>query len=577
MSRYNPVVDMDRVRVPKTWDEYQRLENEMYSMTKSELWHLHWVLARKDLFFLLWKVLSTSHFFRNESIIKPWWIMERCKEVDAESDRCLDVWSRFHWKSIIKSFAQPIKETLNDSAVTQVIFSHTRPLAKQFAAQIQREISGNDLLKSISWDPLLDDQIFPDNPNHLERNSLDEGIIVNRIENPKEGTFEAYGLVDSLPTSKHFIRRILDDAVTKDSVNTIEQKRRVLQAWELSQPLGMPDGRSEETAHGTFYSYDDLYHTMVKRGYKLRLHPCYDIDWDKSKIDEEGNILRLAHDMESPSLYKKSKIAGFFQSMGAEEGSSTAAMQLLCDPSAGTAMGFDGEHLNTYKARGLAERKAMADGKVLYMLVDPANETGKGHDYTSIWIVALGEDRCAYAVDMVRDKLSLTDRAEKVFELHREWKPHQVRYERYGMVIDVQHLRYKQQQEGYRFKITEVPPKGSSRSVNKEDRINRLLPLFEGGRFYLPEVLFYRNAAGKKLDLVKIFINDEYLTFPNSRNDDMLDALSRLMEPDLKLRWPGDPYAEVATSRPEGELTYSTDRYRPGTLEVQGEDSWMVP
>jgi hypothetical protein len=73
----------------------------------------------------------------------------------------LDVWARFHWKSNIKTLANTIRYILNDPEVTTAIFSHTRPIAKGFLSQIQREIKFNELLKKLSWDPSLEDQIFP--------------------------------------------------------------------------------------------------------------------------------------------------------------------------------------------------------------------------------------------------------------------------------------------------------------------------------------------------------------------------------------------------------------------------------
>ena len=74
--------------------------------------------------------------------------------------------------------------------------------------------------------------------------------------------------------------------------------------------------------------------------------------------------------------------------------------------------------------------------------------------------------------------------------------------------------------------------------TKKVDRIGRLIPLFEEGRIYLPQSLHKTNYEKVVVDLVQAFIEEEYAAFPVGIHDDMLDALARIAEPDLKLVWP---------------------------------------
>jgi hypothetical protein len=91
-------------------------------MTESEVLHLSWFLARKDLWFLLKYVLSTStYFFEGNGIQHEEWLFNRCRQVQEKSDRILDVWARFHWKSNIKTLANTIRYILNDPEVTTAI------------------------------------------------------------------------------------------------------------------------------------------------------------------------------------------------------------------------------------------------------------------------------------------------------------------------------------------------------------------------------------------------------------------------------------------------------------------------
>jgi predicted phage terminase large subunit-like protein len=167
------------------------------------------------------------------------------------------------------------------------------------------------------------------------------------------------------------------------------------------------------------------------------------------------------------------------------------------------------------------------------ILVDPASGRRKKNDYTSMWALGLGTDGNRYVLDIVRDKLNLTERASTLFNLHRKWKPAEVRYEQYGMMADIEHIRSEMDLRSYRFAITEVG--GSTR---KEDRIRRLVPIFQKGRIWFPHQLMYTDKTGESRDLVHDFIETEYLSFPVGRHDDMMDGLARSEEPELSLPWP---------------------------------------
>lgn len=175
-------------------------------------------------------------------------------------------------------------------------------------------------------------------------------------------------------------------------------------------------------------------------------------------------------------------------------------------------------------------------GLNVYMLVDAANEKRKENDYTAIWVIGLGADENYYVLDMVRDRLNLTERGEAVMRLHRKWKPRQTRYERYGMMGDVQHIKHVQGQENYRFELIEV-----AGQTPKNDRIKRLVPLFEAKRVWFPHTLHKTSEDGQMRDLVSDFIEQEFLAFPVAGHDDMLDSLARIEEPDLPLVWPKPP------------------------------------
>ena len=191
---------------------------------------------------------------------------------------------------------------------------------------------------------------------------------------------------------------------------------------------------------------------------------------------------------------------------------------MLLDPVADEAQNFKIEWIKTWDAQNTNNLR-------IYILVDPASKKKKHSDYTAMFVIGLGLDRNYYIIDMIRDRLNLTERMQVLFGLHEMYRPVAVGYEEYGMQSDIEHLQYVMEQKNYRFPIF---PLGGN--VGKEDRIRSLVPVFEQGRIYLPQMCIRTTHDKKTLDLTKVFIEEEYKTFPVGAHDDMLDALARILD-----------------------------------------------
>lgn len=450
-------------------------------------------LALKDLYYLMVFVLGRQDV-RND------WLYARCKEVQDNPDGYLDLWSREHYKSSLISYALTIQDVLKNPEVTCGIFSCTRPLAKRLLRQIKFEFEMNATLKA-----LFPDVLYADPRKESPKWSEDDGIIVKRKTNPAASTIEAWGLVDGQPTGKHFSLMVYDDVVTRESVTSPDMIRKVTEAWELSRNLSAHGGRTRYI--GTRYHTNDTYATIMERGAAIpRVYPA--------TIDgkPDGEPVFLTRD----SLAQKRR----------EMGPYTFSAQMLQNPTADDAQGFDRAWLKH-------DRIDSTSGMSLYILVDPAGEKKKTSDYSVFMVVGLGQDENYYVVDMVRDRLNLTERGNTLMRLHRKYKPKGVGYERYGLQADIEFVQYLQKQENYRFDITEL-----GGQMPKNDRIRRLIPLFEQGRVYLPMTLHYADYQGRSSDLVRDFVEQEYMTFPVSQHDDMMDCLARIVDPDFGAVFP---------------------------------------
>jgi predicted phage terminase large subunit-like protein len=200
---------------------------------------------------------------------------------------------------------------------------------------------------------------------------------------------------------------------------------------------------------------------------------------------------------------------------------------MLQNPTADTKQGFQVAWLRHYDG-GAGDGAGMNK----YLLVDPASAKKRESDYTAMAVVGLAADGNYYLLDAVRDRLNLGERADALFALHRRWQPRSVGYERYGQQCDIEHVEARQAAETYRFAIT---PLGGA--LSKPDRIKRLVPLFEQGRVYLPDRLIKTDYEGHAVDLVQAFIEEEYKPFPVALHDDLLDALSRILDEALGAVW----------------------------------------
>lgn len=496
---------------------------------KSEL---RW-LFRNDLYALLRYGLSRRDMEHH-------WLFDRCREVQTSPDGNLDLWPRDHRKSSILTFGltifdilgshgdNPVQKWKDNPEVTVGLFSFSRNIAKAFLRQIMVEFEGNKLLVE-----LFPDVLYEKPKRESAKWSENDGIQVRRKLNKKEATIEAWGVVDSQPTSKHFDILLYDDLVTLDTVNTPDMIQKTLTAWEASLNLGTAAVLRRYI--GTRWHQNDPYREILQRGAaEARIHYCTE------EKEYPGTPVLLTEDQ----LMQKRRDMGPY----------VFAAQMLMNPRADAVNGFLREWLQYADVDN-------SDHMNLYILVDPASSKKKDSDYTVMWVIGLARDRNYYVIDGVRDRLSLTERIDALFELVERWLPKRVGYEQYGMQADQEIIRMEMKRRNFRFDM--IPLGGITA---KNDRIARLVPLFEQGRIYLPTELRKVDWEGKSADLVQSFLNDEYLMWPISRYRDMLDCMARIVDTDLGAHWP-------TTARPAAK----EDRYaKSARSKRRAKTSWMV-
>jgi predicted phage terminase large subunit-like protein len=477
-------------------------------------------LAHRDLFFLLTRILHREDLNTD-------FHFARCREYQANPDGYVDLWFREGGKTSIITFGGTIQQIMNSPESTTGIISVTRPLAKKFLRQIKVELETNRALQEVA-----PDVFWRDPQRESPKWSEDEGIVVKRNGNPKEATIEAFGLIDGQPVGPHYHHLLYEDVVNKDTVRTPAMMQRVDEAFQESLNLGITGGTRNAT--GTRWHYNDLWGRVIERGtFRPRI-------WTATK---DGTFTG------EPWIWTREELAQKINDMGPY----VAACQLFMDPKQESLQSFQDAWLRYWNADRFK-------GLNLYLLCDPASAKKPESDYTVFMVLGLGSDRNYYVVNWIRDRLSLTERANILFRWHQLYRPVGVGYEKYGMQSDIEHFQDRMERDNYRFGI--VPLAGP---LAKVSRIERLVPYFFGGRIYVPNSSPYTQYDGETIDLTRAFIRDEYLAHPFEVHDDMLDCMSRILDENLGATFPqGKATDPLNVSRPPEKeydpLTWGLER-----------------
>ena len=194
----------------------------------------------------------------------------------------------------------------------------------------------------------------------------------------------------------------------------------------------------------------------------------------------------------------------------------------------------------------------------IFILVDAAGgedtnkKKKKNSDWTAMAVIGLAPDNNYYLLDMVRDRLNATERVDTLFLLHRKWnelsgKPPKVGYEKYGLMTDTHYIKLRMNQDGYRFPLVEL-----GGTMAKEERIRRMIPDMQKGRWYFPDNLLYTDSEGRTTDLVQEILVSEMQTFPRARFDDMCDAITRIYDADIGAMFPSLVTKSHSTPKRDG-------------------------
>ena len=331
------------------------------------------------------------------------------------------------------------------------------------------------------------------------------------------GEYFAVG-VGGTPIGKGGDLIVIDDPFKSREEAESPTQRQKVKDWYTSSMYSRLEGDGIIVLMHQRWHEDDL------AGWLLREHSdenWHVIDLAASCYDEQSDPLgRVKGEALWPEKYDEQRLWKIARAIGPRDWLSMYQQQ----PRSQEGDEFKRNYLRYYERTP----QEVARGMTVYILVDAASSKKKGSDFTAMAVIGIGADGNKYLLDGVRDKLKLSERAAKLMELHRKWRPRTVGYEQYGQMADVEHIMTVMESENYRFPIQTLGGR-----MRKEERVRRLLPDLENGVWYFPPELWIKTVDGKVQDLINTIIESEMLPFPVGQNEDFIDSMSRIYDVEL--------------------------------------------
>jgi predicted phage terminase large subunit-like protein len=163
-------------------------------------------------------------------------------------------------------------------------------------------------------------------------------------------------------------------------------------------------------------------------------------------------------------------------------------------------------------------KKDFIDGRPInwFLTVDPAISQDKYADYTAMVVAGYDNERNIYVKDVMRARMIPAEIVDNIFYLYEVHKPAAIGVENVAFQKTLQYaLHDKMKERGWWLPVREIKRGASS----KEDRIKRLQPFYEYGHIY------HLDSCANIDDL-----EYELVHFPKGQTDDIIDALSDIVE-----------------------------------------------
>ena len=350
---------------------------------------------QQDLWFIV-------YFVAKNPLANHPFIVEACKEIQAEKGDSLEVWARDHLKTTIISVCSPIQKVMNNSEERIAIMSAVRPLALKIQNLIKKILESKFMINSFP-DILYDD---PKKEADKWTEAPEGGLIVKRKGFYKESTFASFGLVEGMPTGDHYTKVICDDIVTQD-YQSPESIQKVCDNFDMMENITTRD--RQITVVGTYYRHDDPLVYIGNKKDPVTGESMFKVRKKAATVDGAFNGRSVF--LPEATLAKKRAGKKFF-----------FYCQQLLNPTPREA-----ETLNRDRVK-IVSRKELPINLYKFMMVDGSGDQGRRNDRAadpwSIMVIGvepirdnLGTSR-VYILDMVIKQMKMVDALNEVVKVY---------------------------------------------------------------------------------------------------------------------------------------------------------------
>jgi hypothetical protein len=457
--------------------------------------------------------LNNPFAFHRDILCKPAW-RENLSQIHEEGlawinqgkRKKLILWPRKHLKSTIFTQGEALRRALLDPDIRVLISSTKWDNAKRFLGAIKGYLQQPRFIE-------LFGELLPGTKDKYHRNNDAELTLKSRVNlGVKEPTFSTTGL-DAAQTSQHYDLIIHDDLVERRNIGTVDQIEKVITYFKDS--LDLLDPKKELWILGTRWHPLDLYGWIMENFCDERcvannfehVKGCHcDFDVTLKELEEDGVYVfpAMFNDAEADELLR-------------QKGSYEFAAQYRNNPTDPSVCWFKQADVETALVSP-KEIQSISDRLLWYIAVDPAEAVEKRSCLTAAVAVGVDRETGIWYVDEAKGaRVETPGFIDLCFDTYSKYP-----YAEFGLETNTRKslsysLKDQMARRGIYFSIRDLSPiRGWAGGNIKEQRIKRLIPLFQFGRIKIREDL---------KDLIQSLI-----TIPAARSWDIPDALSYICD-----------------------------------------------
>lgn len=372
-----------------------------------------------------------------------------------------------------------------------LIANATGSNSERFLGEIKEHLRGNETYLELYGK--MYDKRMKWNENEI--------VVPGRSLGVKESTVTAIGVGGNL-VSQHYSTVICDDLVNNENSLTKLQADKVIEWWKRSFSLLDRDG--DMIIIGTRWSYYELYSYILK-------NLTNEVDYYIRGAYNKDGSLYFPEELSTDKLKELKKLHGSY----------AFSAFYLNNP-----VDSDSSIIKHSDLKYFTYDRSLKGRMNIFSMVDPAVSQAAKADYSVIITVGVTANNDWFILDIRREKFTVGELINEMFDVHSTWKPINMSIEVIGLAQGLtDSIHNEEDHRGVYLPLIEIKTRNN---MNKQQRIRSILqPRFERKKVFIREDLEHRDI-----------FEEELLTFPKAAHDDIIDPLTDLEDigfaPDMK-------------------------------------------